>query len=379
MQEDLSLLQKSKLKPYNVFFTQSIFEELPSIFAQKNLKKTNAIFIISDHNVAKLYLQNLELTLKNAGYKKVFSIVIKTGEKSKSLVNYNKIIKKISQYNELSRDSAIIALGGGVVGDLAGFCASTILRGINFINIPTTLLAMSDSSIGGKNGINTSYGKNSLGSFYTAHAVVIAPQFLQTLNQKEFNSGFFEILKISLIKDKTFFNYLEENYNKIIEKKHKELSTTILTSIEHKLKIVEDDFLEQKQLRYLLNYGHTYGHALEKYLNYNKISHGHAVAIGMICANFLSYNLKLLSQEGLLKANSSIKNKLLKSPINLNKINHDKLYSFMLNDKKQSDGSVNAVVLEGIGKAIFLTNIKQNTIKQSITQGFNFIKWYFTF
>ncbi len=374
MQEDLSLLQKSKLKPYNVFFTQSIFEELPSIFAQKNLKKTNAIFIISDHNVAKLYLQNLELTLKNAGYKKVFSIVIKTGEKSKSLVNYNKIIKKISQYNELSRDSAIIALGGGVVGDLAGFCASTILRGINFINIPTTLLAMSDSSIGGKNGINTSYGKNSLGSFYTASAVVIAPQFLQTLNQKEFNSGFFEILKISLIKDKTFFNYLEENYNKIIEKKHKELSTTILTSIEHKLKIVEDDFLEQKQLRYLLNYGHTYGHALEKYLNYNKISHGHAVAIGMICANFLSYNLKLLSQEGLLKANSSIKNKLLKSPINLNKINHDKLYSFMLNDKKQSDGSVNAVVLEGIGKAIFLTNIKQNTIKQSITQGFNFIK-----
>ncbi len=379
MQEDLSLLQKSKLKPYNVFFTQSIFEELPSIFAQKNLKKTNAIFIISDRNVAKLYLQNLELTLKNAGYEKVFSIVIKTGEKSKSLVNYNKIIKKISQHNELSRDSAIIALGGGVVGDLAGFCASTILRGINFINIPTTLLAMSDSSIGGKNGINTSYGKNSLGSFYTAHAVVIAPQFLQTLNQKEFNSGFFEILKISLIKDKTFFNYLEENYNKIIEKKHKELSTTILTSIEHKLKIVEDDFLEQKQLRYLLNYGHTYGHALEKYLNYNKISHGHAVAIGMICANFLSYNLKLLSQEGLLKANSSIKNKLLKSPINLNKINHDKLYSFMLNDKKQSDGSVNAVVLEGIGKAIFLTNIKQNTIKQSITQGFNFIKWYFTF
>ncbi len=374
MQEDLSLLQKSKLKPYNVFFTQSIFEELPSIFAQKNLKKTNAIFIISDHNVAKLYLQNLELTLKNAGYEKVFSIVIKTGEKSKSLVNYNKIIKKISQYNELSRDSAIIALGGGVVGDLAGFCASTILRGINFINIPTTLLAMSDSSIGGKNGINTSYGKNSLGSFYTAHAVVIAPQFLQTLNQKEFNSGFFEILKISLIKDKTFFNYLEENYNKIIEKKHKELSTTILTSIEHKLKIVEDDFLEQKQLRYLLNYGHTYGHALEKYLNYNKISHGHAVAIGMICANFLSYNLKLLSQDVLLKANNSIKNKLLKSPINLNKINHDKLYSFMLNDKKQSDGSVNAVVLESIGKAIFLTNIKQNTIKQSITQGFNFIK-----
>ncbi len=378
MQEDPSLLQASNLKPYNVFFTKSIFTGLQNILAQKNLNKTDAVFIISDSNVAKLYLQKLTSSLNQAGFNKVFNIVIKAGENSKSLKNYNKIIKKITLHNGLSKDSAIIALGGGVVGDLAGFCASTVLRGIKFINIPTTLLAMSDSSIGGKNGVNTRYGKNSLGSFYTASAVIIAPQFLQTLEPKEFNSGFFEILKIALIKDENFFNYLENNYCKIISQSPQELSHAILTSIEHKLKIVEDDFLEQKQLRYLLNYGHTYGHALEKYLKF-KISHGHAIAIGMICANFLSYNLKLLSQESCTKANDSIKSKLLKSPFNIDKIDINKLYNLMLNDKKQSHGFVNIVALKNIGQAFFLTKIEPNLIKQSITQGFNFIKWYYTF
>ncbi len=377
MNED-PLLLKQELKQQNVHFTNNLLVDIQTIFANCNIKTNDSIFIITDSNVGKLYLKNIVNALTKLGYCNVVSFTLKSGEKTKSVKNFNNLVAKISQYN-INKNSTIVGLGGGVVGDLAGFCASTLLRGIKFINIPTSLLAISDSSIGGKNGINLKDRKNSLGNFYNANAVIVNPAFLLTLNAKELQSGFFEIIKIALVVDKNFFNYLQNICIKSILKESNTLELILLKSIKHKLNIVNQDFLETKKLRYLLNYGHTYGHAFESYFKFGKIPHGFAVAMGMICANILSNNLGILSNSECNLVNNSIRQALKNTCFENKKFNVKKLYNLMLKDKKQSNNKVNIVALNAIGKGIFLEDITEHDIKQSLINGVDFIKWFFTY
>ncbi|MFA5560355.1 MAG: 3-dehydroquinate synthase [Acholeplasmataceae bacterium] len=240
-------------------------------------------FIITDKNVYRLYGEKLKEAL--SGYKLYF-IVLKPGEKAKSIKTYSRIINKLIE-QKITRKHLLIALGGGVVGDLTGFVAATILRGISYIQIPTTLLAQVDSSIGGKTGINMQKGKNLVGSFYAPKLVIVDTVFLKTLPENVYQDGIVEMLKIALLKDHDLWMKLKEN---------KQVNTALVNqAVKAKVSIVEQDEYDQG-LRQTLNFGHTFGHAIEKYYKY-KISHGKAIAYGMLLALELGKSPDKIYQE----------------------------------------------------------------------------------
>jgi len=239
--------------------------------------------------------------------------VVKSGESSKSFAVFEEVCEEILQKN-IDRNTLLIAFGGGVVGDLTGFCASILLRGIDFIQIPTTLLAMVDSSVGGKTAINSRGGKNLIGSFYQPKLVLCDINFLETLSIRQFRAGYAEIVKYGFIYDKNFFEFLDENLAEIFNKNLQILQKIITRSCEIKSQIVGRDEKENGE-RALLNFGHTFGHIFETETNYsNEILHGEAVAIGMIMASQMSLNLGLLNADEYQK----ISNHLQKSGFELN-------------------------------------------------------------
>ena len=282
--------------------TYSINIEPNSII--KNLKNTitknNKLVFLIDRKVFYIFKK-----LKN--YKNQKYLVIDCSEKLKSFSNYAKISEKILNFN-IDRSTKIVAIGGGTLGDLSGFIASTILRGVDLILFPTTLLSQVDSSIGGKNGINTNSGKNLVGSFYQPKIVFIDPKILTTLSKREILSGYAEIIKHGIINDIKFFNWLNKSSKKILTLDNKILSEAIYKSIIIKRKYVlkdEKENLKNNNSRAILNFGHTFGHALETYYKYNKkLTHGEAISIGMIIAAILSYKLGYLPLDDL----NSIKN-----------------------------------------------------------------------
>ena len=261
------------------------------------IKNKNKIIIIIDRNV--------EYLLNNIKFKNnIFIIKIKGSEKIKNFNNYEILTKKILSFG-VDRNSTVIAIGGGTIGDLSGFVASTILRGVKFILVPTTLLSQVDSSIGGKNGINTNLGKNLIGTFYQPDEVFIDPKILKSLPKKELQSDYAEIVKHALINDIFFFNWLDKNYKRIFKFEQNALVYAIHKSIKIKAKFIETDSKEMlinNKSRALLNFGHTFGHALETLYEYkNKITHGEAISIGMIIASKLSNKLSSLKTNELIK------------------------------------------------------------------------------
>ncbi len=258
--------------------------------------------IISDTNLAK---QANDLAAQLKKHKLVCHVlIIPAGEKSKTFSVVEKIISSLVKLN-MRRDSAIIAFGGGVVGDVAGFVSSIYMRGIQFINIPTTVLAMADSSIGGKTGIDLDEGKNLVGSFYDPELLLMDPLLLKSLPDKEFRNGFAEIIKHAIIRDKKFFTFLEKNNKLILARNQKLLVQVLKKSTAIKMAIVKSDPRESitkaKSLsgkctsRMLVNYGHTVGHAIEKASNYT-ISHGQAISMGMVAENRLAVEKNLLTE-----------------------------------------------------------------------------------
>ena len=249
---------------------------------------------------------------------------------------------------------------------MSGFVASTTLRGINFILIPTTLLSQVDSSIGGKNGINTVHGKNLVGTFFQPDKVIINLKFLETLTSREMKSGYAEILKHALIYDKKFYNWLLLNYEFIFKKDKKYLLEAISKSIKIKYNFIRND--EKERLinnlsRAMLNFGHTFGHALETMNKYdNQLNHGEAIAIGMVCATKVSNKLKLISNEDYISLIKHLKNVGLPS-VN-KKIFTNSFYDIILSDKKNSDGKVNLILLKKIGEAYFERGLKIEKIKK---------------
>ena len=320
------------------------------------IKNKNKIIIIIDRNV--------EYLLNNIKFKNnIFIIKIKGSEKIKNFNNYEKLTKKILSFS-VDRNSIVIAIGGGTIGDLSGFVASTILRGVKFILMPTTLLSQVDSSIGGKNGINTNLGKNLIGTFYQPDEVFIDPKILKSLSTKELQSGYAEIVKHALINDIFFFNWLDKNYKRIFKFEQNALVYAIHKSIKIKAKFIETDSKEiliNNKSRALLNFVHTFGHALETLYEYkNNITHGEAIAIGMIIASKLSNKLSTLKTSELIKITDHLCKVGL--PIYDNKINNKKILSIIQKDKKNNDGKINLILLKKIGKAYYSRNVNKKYI-----------------
>ncbi len=316
----------------------------------KNISKNNEkVFCLLDSKV--------KINLDFYTQKNIKIIRIKCGEKIKTFEGYKYLNEKLIE-SDINRKSVIIAIGGGTLGDLAGFVASTLLRGLDFFLIPTTLLSQVDSSIGGKNGINTIYGKNLLGTFYQPKKVLIDISILKNLTKKEIKSGYAEIIKHALIKDYSFFCWLEENSNKLLSLNKSILEKAIYKSIIIKLFYVKKDekeYLINKNSRAMLNFGHTIGHAIESHYNYKKFNHGEAISIGMITEAKISNYLGLLSSielERIIKHFQKCNLKIFDEIIN-NKI----LIKKMAKDKKNSLNKINFSLIDKIGSSIFYKNL----------------------
>lgn len=262
--------------------------------------------VVISKQVEKLYGDAL-------GFSKEEKFILKDGEKEKNFRNYKKILDRALKM-KLSRKDSIIAIGGGVAGDLAGFAAATYMRGINFINVPTTLLACVDSSVGGKTGIDTKYGKNLVGAFYQPKAVLINTNFIKTLDMRQFKTGLGEVVKYSFIEkscktdeDMNLTNFLTENTEKILNRDNLTLSNLIQICVKLKISVVEKDEKEGG-LRRILNFGHTYGHAVEKITKYKKYTHGEAIVAGMRFAFNLALRKNLIDKTYKFFADDIMKN-----------------------------------------------------------------------
>ena len=349
---------KNSNHDYSIFIGKNSLSLLP-----KKIKilcpKTRKIAIIIDVNVPKKFKKIIKDKLKN--YEILF-LPFLANEKNKSLIKVNNLLGKILSKN-FNRSDLIIGLGGGITGDVAGFVASIFKRGINFINIPTTLLAQVDSAIGGKTGVNSSYGKNLIGSFYQPKLVISDTSFLNSLSKKEIICGYAEILKHSIIKDEKFFRWLKTNSKYILNKEHKELTYAIKKSCQIKMFFVNKD-VNEKGLRMILNFGHTFAHAIEIKNNYsNKISHGEAVLTGMILAIKLSILKKSCNDKTLSEVkNLYIKNNLTYTLKNINKPEWiNSLIPFLKHDKKNNDEKINFLLLKRIGRTNLPNKFKIST------------------
>ena len=324
------------------------------------------VFIVTDDNVAPIYLNMLEKSLDVVGIK-YSSCILPYGEKTKSFESLEKLLDLIFA-TQPDRKTTLIALGGGVIGDLTGFAASIILRGINFIQIPTTLLAQVDSSVGGKTGINNKYGKNLVGSFYQPLLVLADTDTMKTLPQREFLAGYAEVVKYGIINDLEFFNYLDTNLAAILAQDNSALQYIITTSCEAKAAIVADDEREGG-VRALLNFGHTFAHALEKITGYsNKLLHGEAVAIGMVFALKLSHKMGLCEANDVAKVEAHLKKAgLMTSPLEIQTDwNADNLISAMRQDKKAFNGKLTFILVRSVGEGFIETNVPEDVVFETI-------------
>ena len=330
---NLSVNIKSQDKSYPIFIeNQPVSALKDKILSFLNGK--NYLVVISE-KVEKLYGKEL-------GFDKSQKFVLKDGEKEKNFKNYKKILEKALKM-KLTRSDAIVAIGGGVVGDIAGFAASTYMRGISYIQVPTTLLACTDSSVGGKTAIDTKYGKNLVGAFYQPDAVFINPVFLKTLDDRQFKSGLGEVVKYSFIEksckcdeDLNLTNFLSEKTSDILNRNEKSLSKLIEICIKLKISVVEKDETESG-LRKILNFGHTYGHAIEKITNYKKYTHGEAVVEGIKFAFNLAVKRNLIDKNYKFFADDVIKK------FNFREIppfNQEKMIELMQMDKKATSKNI---------------------------------------
>ena len=349
---------KNKNHNYSIIVGKNSINILPKKIKLLCPKSKKIAFII-DKNVPIKFKANLKKKLKN--YHLLF-LSFSANEKNKSFSSVNYYLKILLLKN-FNRSDLIIGVGGGITGDVAGFVASIFKRGINFINIPTTLLAQVDSAIGGKTGINSNYGKNLIGSFYQPRLVISDTSFLNSLSKKEMICGFAEILKHSIIKDKKFFNWLKKNTRLIFSKKNKELTYAIKKSCEIKIHFVTKD-INEKGLRMILNFGHTFAHAIEVKNNYSKkITHGEAVLTGMI----LAIKLSILKKNCTYKILNQVRNLYLKNNLthSLKNVSNTRwirsLIPFLKQDKKNDDDKINFLLLKNIGKTDLPNKFKIST------------------
>jgi len=329
--------------------------------------KDRTLFILADENVSKIYARQVYDRLKAEKPKSVQLMEMPAGEQTKSLSSLEKVLSWLLDHG-VERSSVLFAVGGGVIGDLAGFAAATVLRGISFVQVPTTLLAQVDSAVGGKTGVNMVQGKNLVGVFYQPLAVVSDIETLKTLPKRQILAGYAEIVKYGLIDDPSFFIWLEKEGHNVCALEEQPLVRAIDISCCKKAEIVRKDEKEQQGIRALLNLGHTFGHALETASGYdNRLLHGEAVAVGLVLAFRLSYRLRLCPEEDVDRVISHLAGIGLPTKISMItptlEASAEDLMSYFKLDKKSSRGVVTYIVAAGIGKAHICRNVLEEDVK----------------
>lgn len=318
---------------------QNVGDELSAITSSRR------VAVVTDKNVHHHYGETVETQLTQAGFT-VHSNILEPGEQTKTFASMPSIYSKLIEAG-ITRSDVIVALGGGVVGDIAGFVAATFLRGIDFVQIPTSLLAQVDSSVGGKVGVDLPEGKNLAGAFYHPKLVIIDPDVLHTLTDHYFSDGMAEVIKYGCIKDASFFDKLTQLNSR--EKVMADIEYIIETCCKIKQDMVQQDE-KDKGVRMLLNFGHTLGHAIEAYYNYESITHGHAVAIGMVTLTEIAENQGLTEKGTAAKIRDCLSSQNLPSALKYTEA-YESILSYIKKDKKQLNDQLHVVILETIGKS----------------------------
>jgi 3-dehydroquinate synthase len=345
-------------RSYPIYIGEGLLSQIKLI--ESHLKQKN-VAIVTNTIVAPLYLDPL-LSLLNAHGIKAFPIILPDGESFKNQETLNLIYDALLK-EKCERTVTLIALGGGVIGDMTGYAAATYLRGVPFIQIPTTLLSQVDSSVGGKTGINHSLGKNMIGAFYQPQCVIADIDTLKTLPQREFSAGMAEVIKYGLIRDETFFTWLEKNMEGLMKLNSSLLIEAIQRSCQNKADVVEIDEHESG-IRATLNLGHTFGHAIENAMGYGVWLHGEAVAMGIVMAAHLSKLMGWVKGEEFTRIIKLLKE--AKLPTDPPKISEDQYMALMRMDKKVVDGQIRLVLQKGIGDAVITSDYDAKHLKTTL-------------
>lgn len=355
-------MQKISVKlpqnPYQIAIASGL---LPQLGAQMSeLKLGKKVLIVSNPEIFGFYGETTVKSLQEAGFE-VYHHLIPAGEQFKTLESIATLYD-IALQHRLERNSTLVALGGGVIGDMTGFGAATWLRGINFVQVPTTLLAMVDASIGGKTGVNHPQGKNLIGAFYQPRLVLIDPLVLTTLPEREFRAGMAEVIKYGIIWDEKLFCDLEQaqTLDSFATIDPELLQTLITRSCQAKADVVSQDEKESN-LRAILNYGHTIGHAIESLTNYELIVHGEGVAMGMVAAGEIALSLNLWTKEEATRQNLLIQKSGLPTTIPAH-LKAEEIINLLSNDKKVKDGKVHFILPRKIGKVIISDQVSQEIL-----------------
>jgi len=342
-----------KNNKYTILIKQELSNRFDSML--ENIEHYSKIFIVTQQSI-------IDSVSCNA-LSKYPTIVIPEGEDSKSISAVESVVSQLMDLG-CNRDSLLVGFGGGTVTDFTGFVASIFMRGIDHVFIPTTLLGMVDSSIGGKTGVNNNGARNVIGTFKQPKAIYIDPLFLKTLSKKDIISGFAEIIKYGLIADKKFYNTVKSNFIKLIRLENiDQIESIIYQCCKHKINFFIDDEFDYNK-RMILNFGHTIGHAIESYYNYKNISHGEAVYYGMIASAFISHKHGLLIESDFNHIHDFIFNI---SKVGLNNLDSEKVYKYIKYDKKRMGNKNYFILLNDIGKADIVENVTSDDIKEAIT------------
>ncbi|MFB5265965.1 3-dehydroquinate synthase [Paenibacillus enshidis] len=349
-------------RSYPIYIGQGLLEKAGAYFEQRGLSKKSPHLIISDSNTAPLYLNKLTERLANAGYN-TLAFVVEAGEKSKSLSVYEEVITAAIE-GGLDRSSSITALGGGVVGDLAGFAAASYMRGIRFVQIPTTILAH-DSSVGGKVGINHPLAKNMIGAFHQPELVLYDVDTLLTLPSREVSAGLAEMLKHGLIWDADFARWCQEHAQELLALEPEALEYGLEKGCAVKAKVVSQDEKENGQ-RAILNLGHTIGHAIEAIAGYGTLLHGEAISIGMVGSAMLG--VRLGADPSLVQETRAMLQSLRLPVVLPRELETDAIMSAMMHDKKFKEGSITFVVPLSIGQVEIRKDIPASLVREIVEQ-----------
>ena len=319
------------------------------------------VMLVTNTTVAPLYLEHYLSAIEGLG-KTVATCILPDGEKYKNIEHLNLIFDALLEAG-FNRDATVLALGGGVIGDMAGFASACFQRGVYFIQVPTTLLSQVDSSVGGKTGINHPLGKNMIGAFQQPQVVLADMSQLSTLPDRELSAGLAEVIKYALLGDRDFLVWLEQNMDGLVARDPGLLAEAVYKSCAHKARIVANDEKEQGE-RALLNLGHTFGHAIESYLGYGVWLHGEAVATGMVMAADLSQRMGWISLEDLERTKKIIQRAHL--PVKCPAIPLEEFLAYMSHDKKVLNGQLRLVLMKALGQAVISKEFDVELMKQAI-------------
>lgn len=351
-----------KDRTYKVIIGRGILGGLGDEMSRMDLGE--CLFLITDHIVKSYYGEEVVASLKGAGFRNIAVGSIPQGEGSKDLDTYRDLCLRIGSFEDGKfHRPVIIVLGGGVIGDLGGFVAATYRRGVDYIQVPTTLLAMVDSGLGGKVGIDLQ-AKNQLGAFHQPVLVYVDVDVLETLPEREVRCGLAEVIKYGLIADPEIFERLESKGEKVFQDLD-EMMWLIKRCYTIKARIVERDERDRKGIRMILNFGHTVGHAVEAAKEMG-IRHGEAVAVGMICASRISERMGLIDEGTVLRIENTVNS--LSAPFNLNDIDSDTILKYIAYDKKAERGKNRFVLLEDIGRPIIQNDVPVNLVRECIEE-----------